>query len=156
MPFSQNARFGAPAEADPDPDERLPGRAQLQRIAKLLSHEGWSTDEIENWRDSGWSLVVRAGTTSVEVVLAGGKANEFLMQIAPAEQPGLLRGAFGARPSASRSDCYRIAKIIHRFMAEQDIDQRWRWDGYPDADGSTPEPIPPDPRPRTGGPYRVD
>jgi hypothetical protein len=141
MPISQNLRFAATVREDTEFDHP-PGAALMRRLAAELTLAGWITDEMDNWRDCGWSVVCRRGSSDLEVVVSQIQDGEWMLQVSPHRVPGLISGLFGSRPSATVTDVHELAVAVHRTLitAQYLGSPRWRWDRFPDDAHSTPEP----------------
>jgi hypothetical protein len=126
---SQNVTFSGP----PHDDEHPPGEPLARQLEAGLAARGWSTDDFDNWRDSGWAFTCARGASRLEVVLAPTDEGWFV-QIAPRSAPGLLGRAFGAKPSASSAEIYELATHVHTVLAASGASKfAWRVDGPPDA-----------------------
>ena len=70
---------------------------------------------------------------------------QWMLQVAPASNPGFLGKLFGGAVSARPAETTELAKAIHAILAtsERFSEFMWAWDGFPEADGSAPEPQPP-------------
>lgn len=138
---SQNLRFRATVP-DEEVDEHPPGISLARRLANDLDDIGWCSGELDNWRDCGWSFRCRRGESDLEVVVCRIDDGEWMLQAYPFRMPGLLRQAFGGQPSATPQDIYDLATAIHNVLASAGwlIDPKWRWDGFPSDDQSTPTP----------------
>lgn len=143
MPVSLNLRFAAAVPADTEFDH--PAGAALMRIlSRALAVAGWNTDEMDNWRDCGWSVVCRRASAKLEVVVSRIQGGEWILQVNPHRILGIISGLFGSRPSATPSDVHELALSIHQTLSAAQLvgAARWRWDGVPDDRYSTPEPQP--------------
>lgn len=140
MPISQNLRFRAAIPKDPE-FEHPPGALLMRRLSTELA-KGWVTEEMDNWRDSGWSMVCRRGTAALEVVFAQVADGEWLLQISPQRVPGLIGRWLGCKPSAEPANVHKLAQAIHHALSTLQYlgEPQWRWDGSPDEAHSTPEP----------------
>lgn len=140
MPISQNLRFAATVPTDAEFDHP-PGAALMRRLASELAAADWNPSEMENWRDCGWSLVCRRGSSELEVSMAENPGGEWMLQVSPHRVPG-LSGLFGGKPSAAPDEVYELALTIHGALATMRSlgSPRWRWDGFPEDGSSTPEP----------------
>jgi hypothetical protein len=138
---SQNVRFEGVVPADKEFEH--PAGASLARALEAeLGKAGWKTAEFDNWRDCGWSIPCSRGLVSIEIVLSQWE-QAWMLQVAPAESPGLLGGLFGKKASASPSDVLQLARDVHRFLSTEGHFSNigWRWDGFPDKSNATPEPL---------------
>jgi hypothetical protein len=142
MTGSQNAMFTGVAPGDPKFDH--PAGAGLARIlGDAIAAEGWQSDEIDNWRDSGWSVRCRRGSADVEVVVAATvDPDEWFLQIAPHYTPGILARLFGRTASADVTDVLTLSRLAHSLLNSRGFRGiRWRWNGYPHEAQSTPAPV---------------
>lgn len=114
----------------------------MRRLSVELSTAGWSTDEMDNWRDCGWSVSCRRGASDLEVVVSQIEDGQWMLQVSPRRVPGLISGLLGSKPSATVSDVHDLALAVHRSLSTLQYlgSPRWRWDGFPDERHSTPEP----------------
>ena len=114
----------------------------MRRLSAELSSMGWPTDEMENWRDCGWSVSCSRGFGQLQVVLSQIQNGEWMLQIAPQRVPGFFGGLIGGKPSATPAEVYELALSVHRALSAGGSlsSPRWRWDGFPDDEHSTPEP----------------
>jgi hypothetical protein len=140
---SQNATFRGSVK--PDAEHEHPAGLPIVRALRAeLSTRRWITGEFDNWRDSGWSIPCRRDGSEMQLVVApAGSADEWMLQIAPARVPGLLGRALGRVPSATSVHCYELATDVHSVLSAQFARLRWRWDGFPDEEHSTPAPTQP-------------
>jgi hypothetical protein len=128
--------------------QNLQFKATVPRwLAADLPAAGWQTGEIENWRDSGWSVDCTRGASRVEISLAAIDAvgeREWMLQIAPERTPGAISRLFGGKPTATSQDVYELEVAVHQVLHHAQFleNPRWAWDGYPDDSPSTPEPRP--------------
>jgi hypothetical protein len=83
----------------------------------------------------------RRGAAEFEVSFAELQGSEWMLQIAPANVPGVVARLRGGKSSAQRDDVLALATCIHDWIAGVSSDQRRRWDGFPDAQ-SSPSPTP--------------
>lgn len=141
MSFSQNVRFVGRARDD---EELLhPAGASIARaLAESLQRRGWTVGETENWRDVGWSLSCEKSGAELRVALSAIGADEWLLQVAPSEAPGVIGRLLGRAPSGDRSACLDLAEAVHGVLrATGDFEQfLWRRDGLPSPGNGTPEP----------------
>jgi hypothetical protein len=143
VPVAQNLRFLAvvPEDAEfPHPA----GAALMRRLSAELTAAGWHSDEMENWRDSGWSVVCRRSSSELAVVLIWVRRGYWLLQVKANHAPGIIGKLVGAKASAGPSDVYELALAVHRALSALQYlgSPQWRWDGFPDDTHSTPEPHP--------------
>jgi hypothetical protein len=141
MPTSQNLRFTANIPKDAEFDHPA-GAALMRRLSAELAAAGWSTEEMDNWRDSGWSVGCRRGISELEVVVSQIEAGQWILKVSPRRVPGFFTGLFGSKPSATATDVHQLALAVHRSLSTLQYlgKPRWRWDGFPDEKHSTPEP----------------
>ena len=141
MPISLNLMFIATGHKDLDPDQP-PGAALLRSLSAGLARSGWSTDELDNWRDSGWSIKCRRSSSELEVVLGQVENGEWLLQVNPYRVPGVIGTLLGRKPSATPSEVHALAVGVQRALSSSGSleNPRWCWDGFPDEKHSTAEP----------------
>jgi hypothetical protein len=141
MPISQNLKFTATVQKDAEFDHP-PGAALMRRLAGELATAGWSTDEMDNWRDCGWSVGCRRGSSELEVVVSQIQDGQWMLQVSPQRRPGLIGSLFGGKPSASPGDVHELAVAVHRGLSTLQYlgSPQWHWDGFPDEKHSTSEP----------------
>jgi len=142
MTRSQNARFMGAAPGDEEFDHP-PGAGLARALSAALAEGGWEVEELENWRDSGWSVRCRRGAADVEVVVAAtGEPHAWFLQIAPYDAPGALARLFGKKQaSADAEHLLAVSRLAHATLESRGFrDLRWKWNGYPDAAQSTPVP----------------
>jgi len=146
MAISQNVRFLG--EAAPDEEFQHPPGASIARLLKNgLSPRGWQTSEIENWRDSGWSLSFDGHRGNMELVVAQLTVkSEWLVQIAPTYVPGLLGRLLGRVPSATAADVLALAKGVYEILSANEGfgSFKWYWDGYPEEGDAKAAPTEPE------------
>src|SRR5437867_7829879 len=82
MPISQNLRFTATVPNDPEFDHP-PGAALMRRLSTELARAGWSAEEMDNWRDCGWSVACRRASSELEVALSWVQRGYWMLQISP-------------------------------------------------------------------------
>src|SRR5262245_37348807 len=87
MPISQNLRFIATVPKDAELDHPA-GAALLRRLSSELAKAGWSTDEIDNWRDCGWSVGCRRNDSQLEIVVSQIEGGQWMLQVSPRNVPG--------------------------------------------------------------------
>jgi hypothetical protein len=118
------------------------GIARLLHVG--LGQRGYHVGEIENYRDSGWNLSCSMGEAKMEVALARFvDGSQWLLQIAPAYLPGIIGRLLGKKQSADPSNLFALAQDIHELLRTQGqfFAFEWYWDGYPEDDASTPQPV---------------
>jgi hypothetical protein len=138
---SQNARFSGIGPADAG-DEHPPGESLARSIAQRLTAAGWETDIPDSWRDAGWCFVSRRAGAELEVALAAiAPASEWLLQVAPLRNGGVLSRLLGRRPSATVDDVHGLARAIDAILkTDQVTGLLWCWDGMPAPGHGTPQP----------------
>jgi hypothetical protein len=138
---SQYARFKADFPSDPEFDDP-PGAWLANHLSGHSSQAGWQVSEIENWRDGGWSVACSKSESKLEFVVLRGKW-EWFLQVYPLKDPGFLRRWFGAVASATPAEVVSLSREIHRVLTDYErvSNLRWRIDGDPDGEHSTPEPM---------------
>jgi hypothetical protein len=144
MPISQNARFTGPASVDRE-FEHPPGASIARRLSEGLANRGWVASEIDNWRDSGWSIRCGRGASTLELTVAkGAEDDEWFLQIAPAYVPGIIGRLRNKPASATPDDIHALAMDTHDTLTASGRfgGFMWQWDGPPDATTSTPTPTP--------------
>ena len=134
---SQNARFIGPARDAAHPI----GEPLATLIHEELRQRGVDVSPPDNWRDSGWSIACRVADTRLEVVLAA-TDEDWYLQVAPLDPPGLIRSLMTSRVCASAPACLALARQVHAVLSAYGCRQHWCWDGPPaDADPSEPSPL---------------
>ena len=143
MSISQNLLFTAKVPRDAEFDHPA-GAWLMRRLAIELASAGWSTGEMDNWRDCGWSVVCRRGSSELDVRLSQLTDGTWMLQVRPHYSPGLLGRLLGGESSASPQDMYQLAVATHRALTALQYlgSPRWRWDGFPGKGDSTGEPRP--------------
>jgi len=143
MPISQNLRFTAAVPQDPE-FEHPPGAFLMRRLSSELAAAGWGTDNMDNWRDCGWSVVCRLASSELEVVISWVDKGYWMLQVSPRRRPGLIGRLFAAEASASATDVHELALAVHRGLSALHYlgSPRWRWDAFPDELHSRSEPQP--------------
>jgi hypothetical protein len=141
MPTSQNLRFTASVPKDAEFDHPS-GAVLMRQLSAELATAGWSTEEMDNWRDCGWSVVCRRGSSELEVVVSWVQRGYWMLQVSPKHSPGLIGSLLGSKPSASPSDVHELAVAVHRGLSILQYlgSPQWRWDRFPDEGHSTSEP----------------
>lgn len=141
MTASQTVLFVGASPPD-DEYEDPPGVGIARLIERSLRERGYSPDEIDNWRDCGWSVQLAIGDGRFEIALAATTEPDlWMLQIASTNEPGLVARLFGKRATDRSGDVYEVAVAVHEALRSHGyIDLRWRLDGYPDDGESTPEP----------------
>jgi hypothetical protein len=141
MHTSQNLRFTASIPKDAE-FVHPAGASLIRRLSADLAAAGWITNEMENWRDCGWSVVCRRDSSVLEVVVSQIQEGQWMLQVSPQRSPGSIGGLFGRKPSASPRDVHALAVAIHRALSTLQYlgSPQWRWDGFPDERHCTSEP----------------
>lgn len=145
MGFSHNVLFTAEC-VETDEDFFAPGKPMMREIVEAMQAAGWETSEIDGWRGSGWCVVCQRETVEVEAVLVDVPDGQWFMQICAAYIPGWYGRWKGREPSATRADCYAVARVLHLLLSGRAATriEGWCRDGFPGEgdDESTPEPLP--------------
>lgn len=147
MPSSQNVRFLA--QEPGDSDEHLHGGAALlRRVCADLTAAGWSTQELQDWRDCGWCVSCCRAQMKITIIVSEFKKGEWILQVAPLHDRGLIASLFGlGKPSATSQDVFDAASTIHITLTKLEYvsgPQLWVWDGFPDPEVATHSPSPPE------------
>ena len=144
MAISQNACFSGEAAPD-DEFEHPPGASIARLLRAALAMRGWGVSDIDNWRDGGWSVTCCRPASKLELVISKMVVGEeWFLQIAPTYVPGLV-GWLLSRPTSAPPDAIQaLAQDAFSVLSEngQFRDFMWCWDGPPEPDNSTPEPVP--------------
>lgn len=144
MPISQNARFSGLVSLDDEFDH--PAGATIARLLQAgLCDTEWTVSDFDNWRDCGWSLDCWRDNTRIQIAFSQIEEGEWILQVAPASNPGFLGKLFGGSVSAQPSDTTEVAKAVHSILQASDSfsDFMWTWDGFPAEGNSESEPQPP-------------
>ena len=96
MPISQNLMFSATVAKDAEFDHP-PGALLVRKLSEQLKASEWNVDEMDNWRDCGWSVSCRANLSELEIVLSQIRDGEWMLQVAPRKVPGILAGCSAAK-----------------------------------------------------------
>ena len=114
----------------------------MRSVATEVAAMGWNVDEMDNWRDCGWSIVCRRDPAELEIVVSQIQDGEWMLQVSPMRVPGFIGKLFGSKLSATPSEVHELALAVHRALSIAHVlgNPRWRWDGLPDENNSTPEP----------------
>jgi hypothetical protein len=140
--ISQNARFQAKAPVDAE-FTNPPGAGLARLLFQELRSAGWSTRDLENWRDCGWCFTASADQAILLIALSRWrKDGEWMLQILPKQSPGFINRLFGSKPSAVRADVFRLACLVHEILKSRFNYGRalWRRNGYPREGASSNEP----------------
>src|SRR5207302_6463008 len=116
MPISQNLRFTATVPKDRE-FEHPAGALLMRRLSAELVAAGWSTGDMDNWRDCGWSVVCRRASSEFEVVASWVDRGYWMLQVSPRRVPGLFGRLLGSKPSATPTDVHELALAIHRALS---------------------------------------
>ena len=137
---SQNASFKAIFPEDAEFDHP-PGAWFARKISDGVAVAGWNVSEFDNWRDVGWSVPCFRDNSKLEVVFAS-SGDEWMLQVAAIDSPGLFRSLFGAKPSATTGEIVSVAKTLDGILKDESriSDVMWRIDGPPEKNNSTGEP----------------
>ena len=141
MSYSQNLTFVGDEPGEPDPHA-----PRGERIAEFLHaavrDAGRTVDEVDNWRDAGWSFVCTHDGAKIEVAVSSVEDSTWLLQLAPASAPGALARLMGKSASAEREHLFELAQLVHRALEGEARYSRlrWLWDGFPDDGNATLEP----------------
>jgi hypothetical protein len=153
LAISQNARFYG--EAAPDAEFEHPPGASIAKVLKdALAKSRWEVSDIDNWRDTGWSMTCCRPESKLELVIAKmtvGK--EWFLQIAPSYVPGLV-GWFLKKPASASPDAIQaLAQDALSVLSETGRYRgfRWCWDGPPEEGNSAPVPVPAEGPQQTSG-----
>ena len=119
-----------------------PGEPIAQQLGQALKNRGIAVSEIDNWRDSGWSIDFVHGDAPYQIAVATvGEDNLWMAQIAPTNRPGVIARLFGAKVVDRSRELFDLASAVHAaLIAIGGTNLRWKIDGFPD-DSSTNEPI---------------
>jgi len=103
MPISLNATFAGDAPTDPE-FEHPKGASIARLVREAVGPEGWVADELDNWRDVGWSFICSRGQAKLEFVISLMRQNDWIVQVAPLAVPftGKSLGQAGQRIPSRR------------------------------------------------------
>jgi hypothetical protein len=137
--LSQNGVFAG--EAVDDCGDEPPGAALAGHIAAALRQDGTAVSKSEIWRDSGWRFVAKVDGIEEEIVIARALSGEWLVQVTPANSPGLISRLFRAGDHPAVATTLEVARAIHQSLSSDSRFSgfRWRWDGPP-VDGDPGQP----------------
>jgi hypothetical protein len=130
--ISQNLTFTGASPADVE--DHPPGAGVARFLMEAIRRSsGWSSDDLDSWRDVGWSLVCRRASSELQIALTAFGDEAWMLQVAPLRWPGLVGRALGRQPSATPEDCLALALLVHETLAQGGRfgDFRWQWDGPP-------------------------
>src|SRR4051812_21059987 len=111
MPISQNLWFTAEVPKDLE-FENPEGAALMRSLSTELAAAGWQSDEMDNWRDCGWSVVCQRGPSELEVVVSQIEDGQWMLQVSPKKKPGAIGRLFGGKPSAGPSEVQELAVAV--------------------------------------------
>ena len=135
MARSQNATFrGDEPETIGD---RIRGESFSNSIADGLASRGWSVSEIDDWRDAGFLIPLVYNNAHIDIVVTQyhGDDRRWILQIAPARYPGLIRRFFGSAVVATPEQIHDVATDTHAILVEAGCsDFLWCWDDFADSD----------------------
>jgi hypothetical protein len=132
---SQHASFKGAPLGDTPLDAPL-GQETARQLAAGLGEAGWTTSDVDLWRDTGWSFTCVRGTEQLELGLAATLRDEWVAQIAPSFMPGWFGRVFrGKKPSASAQAMHALALDAHNALTAMGFSElRWSWDRPPAAE----------------------
>jgi hypothetical protein len=143
---SQNVTFDGTAPSLDDPELAEPeGASILLAVRPFLKSFGWDVGDLDV--DHGaWSIVARKADVELRLMVTGPLiegAGDWFLQIGY-DAPGLFSRVLGKAATATPADCFSLAQQVHECLGRQGFTHlRWRADGPPTRDESTPEPIAP-------------
>jgi hypothetical protein len=144
--ISQNAIFYGPTEKSSEFDHPA-GYSLVVLFSSMLKGNGWTVENPENWRDTGWSLILSNSDSELELVLSELESEKWMMQVAPSKVPtlGMFSRIFGKKevepPSASPTDCFDVSVLLSEFLQGSDYkDTLWCWDDFPEKSNSSEQP----------------
>jgi len=142
MPISQNVLFKGLPPVDQE-FEHPPGCYIVRVLRKELADSGWAPGDFDNWRDCGWSIECTQGSSSLQIAVTQVEDGAWMLQVSPTVVPGFLARLLKKQPSAKPQQCLSLAKIVHRILSSDGLFSgfQWCWDGYPDGNTSTSEPV---------------
>jgi hypothetical protein len=145
MPISQNVLFYEDKAYNASEIEQ-----RSEAIAKLLQAGleklGWHTFDIDVWRGNGWSIPCSRNDAKLDVVFVKTmREREWMLQVSPWYRPLFIGWLLRRKASASPSHVLYLANDIHAVLQQQGCFSgfQWCWDGFPDGDTASPEPIAP-------------
>ena len=145
MPRSQNATFHGP---EPESEgERIRGISIARCLSAELKRGGWHVGEMDCWRDAGYVFTIERNGDALQIVAMAyhGTADGWILLIAPARLPSVIRRWLGGIPSASPDCVFGVAIDCQRILKDDGFtDFRWCWDDLADSDdcGCSPPPPP--------------
>ena len=142
MPTSQNVLFKGAPPADEEFDHP-PGCYIARVLHRALADTDWAPADFDNWRDVGWSIECAQGNSTLQITVAQVEDGTWMLQVAPAVVPGVLGRLFKRQPSGGPAHCLPLAKAVHSILTADTLFSgfRWCWDGYPDEETATSEPV---------------
>lgn len=142
MSTSQNCVFTATPAKDIE-FEHPPGATLARFVGRELNTSGWSTSDIENWRDCGWSVGCGRAEKKLEIVLAPlPNDDRWMLQVAPKSVAGIVARLVGRTSSATQADVLSLAAEVDRILKKSGLAREilWCWDGFPKAGTGTFQP----------------
>lgn len=139
---SQNVLFHGISSND-DPYEP-PGRTIAKAILRHLRDDGFTAADEDNWRDCGWSIEIEIEQVNLQLALAEAQADQWLAQIVPLNEPGMLARWFGRRFVDRSEEVLAVARSVDRWLRESGCSEvLWQLDGFPTPATSMPVPVAP-------------
>jgi hypothetical protein len=137
---SQNVAFHGGFPND-DPFEP-PGRSAAKVILRQLRADGFTAADEDNWRDCGWSIDVELQPAKLQVAISKSNGvNQWFAQIAAISEPGIVATVLGRRFTDCSDDVLSVAQSIDYALRHGGFSGiRWRLDGFPFPEVSTPGP----------------
>jgi hypothetical protein len=131
MAGSQNLLFSGTAAPD-DEFDHPPGASIARLLAAGLAEQRWTTGEIDNWRDCGWSIFCARGDVELEVVVTSlGDCHDWFLQIGARRVPGFLGRMCGRVDSANRTDIFDLANGVHKVLVMSRGFSQMKWAAEP-------------------------
>ena len=126
-----------------------PGEGIARLLERSLRDQGFNLELVDNWRDCGWLIWFAIENSKFEIALASmAEANVWMLQIACASDPGVIARLFGKRAVDHCDEVHKIACAVHDILqANGYTELRWRLNGFPDKEQSTPTPLHPQEKP---------
>lgn len=140
MRISQNVLFEGDAPTDIEFDHP-PGASIARLLQEQLRDRDWFVKDLDIWRDSGWSLQCSKENSQMQISIAIYRG-EWMLQVSPEYQPGLIARLCGRLSSASADDVFELAKDIHEILFKLGTYTgfKWQWNAFPSAESATNEP----------------
>ncbi len=141
MSISQNVRFSG--FATPDDEFDHPAGVSIAKMLQAgLQDTRWNVTDFDNWRDCGWSLECSRDNTRLLIAFSQMEEGQWILQVAPSSNPGLLGRLFGSTVSSQPSETTELARSIHSILKTSGsfTDFMWTWDGFPEEASSDTEP----------------